>query len=529
MNTTDYNKDISSKSKLSDFKHMLEQYMDELQQNPDNAQLHIQIGDLYLKEHRDIYQPVNFIDEAITQYQRALELDIDSGSVHYKIGLAFYLKGELDKALNHVNLAIDYKKNLAESYLLKCNIFIKKDRFRDAVDCAKKSVDFGGLKSSQAYYKLYTLYSVISYDSYLERSKTYYYLLMSFLLLPFDKEAREELSYKFSYFKFFGIICKGYFYSQTKRYQEAIDLYMQTIEEAPGFVPLYLLLADIYTETYRYEEAINEYRMALWYDPVNLQAHKALCQIYEERGDYDNALIMYKKLIELNPNNPVYYSNLANIKYMKGEIKEAISNYHHAILLNPNKNWTSVITQTLAYVFSESEKNYDAAISAYQSAFLLTPKDIDIYINLGSAFYDKGDFESALAVYKLALDLDPENAKIHCNLGYLYGGKGMVDEAIDEYALAIKYDPTYDIAYNNLGVIYLDDRGMVQNAITMFDEAIKCNPNYALAHYNKGRAIVIKGDYIEAARYYQIALDLNKVTNEMDPQEIKNRLDNLFN
>ena len=104
----------------------------------------------------------------------------------------------------------------------------------------------------------------------------------------------------------------------------------------------------------------------------------------------------------------------------------------------------------------------------------------------------------------------------------------MIDEAISEYELAIKYDPTYDIAYNNLGVIYLDDKGMVMNALTMFDEAIKCNPNYALAHYNKARAIVIRGDYIEAARYYQIALDLNKITNEMDPEEIKNRLDTLF-
>ena len=237
---------------------------------------------------------------------------------------------------------------------------------------------------------------------------------------------------------------------------------------------------------------------------------------------------MYKKLIELNPNNPSYYSNLAGIKYMKGEVKEAILNYHHAIMLNPNNDWTSVVSQTLGYIFSEVERNYDAAISAYQNAFILTPKNIDIYINLGSAFYDKGDFESALAVYKLALDLEPENAKIHCNLGYLYGGKGMIDEAISEYELAIKYDPTYDIAYNNLGVIYLDDKGMVMNALTMFDEAIKCNPNYALAHYNKARAIVIRGDYIEAARYYQIALDLNKITNEMDPEEIKNRLDNLF-
>ncbi len=528
MNKTE-NKTLKMPNKITDFKKTVEIYMSELKQNPDNAQLYVDLGDVYLKEHLDIYQPINFIDEAITQYQRALELDINSGSIHYKIAYAFYHKGDLDKSLSHVNLAIDYEKNLAESYLLKCNIFIKKDRFKDAIASAKKSIEYNPLKSSQAYYKLHVLYSVISYDSWADKFRATYYLVMSLLFLPFDREAQIDLGKKFGYLKFLPVICEGYFLTQSKDYQKALDLYIQALEEAPGFTPLYLLLADIYKETYRYDEAINEYRMVLWYDPINLQAYKALCQIYEDRGDYDNAILMYKKLIELNPNNPIYYSNLANIKYMKGEIKEAISNYHHAIMLNPNKNWTSVISQTLGYVFAEADKNYDAAISAYQSAFLLTPRDIDIYINLGSAFYDKGDFDSALSVYKLALELEPDNSKIHCNIGYLYGGKGMIDEAIAEYMLAIECEPSYDIAYNNLGVIYLDDKGMVKNAIEMFDEAIKCNPNYALAHYNKGRAIAIKGDYIEAAKYYQIALDLNKITNEMDPQEIKNRIDNLFN
>lgn len=110
----------------------------------------------------------------------------------------------------------------------------------------------------------------------------------------------------------------------------------------------------------------------------------------------------------------------------------------------------------------------DAAISAYQSAYLLTPEDMDIYVNLGSAFYDKEDFENALTVYRSALDLDPNNAKIHCNLGFLYWGKGDIDEAIKEYELAIENDPMYDIAYNNLGVIYLDDLGRVQKSIELF-------------------------------------------------------------
>ena len=104
----------------------------------------------------------------------------------------------------------------------------------------------------------------------------------------------------------------------------------------------------------------------------------------------------------------------------------------------------------------------------------------------------------------------------------------MIDDSIKEYELAIKLDPAYDIAYNNLGVIYLDDLGRIQKAVELFKEAINYNPNYALAFYNMGRAMSIKGDKLDAARLYQIALDLNVITNELDNNEIKARLNNLF-
>ena len=103
---------------------------------------------------------------------------------------------------------------------------------------------------------------------------------------------------------------------------------------------------------------------------------------------------------------------------------------------------------------------------------------------------------------------------------YTYNGK--------EYEMSIEYDPNYDIAYNNLGVIYLDDLGRVKKSIELFKKSIECNPNYALAHFNLARAITITGDKIEAAKLYQIAQDINKVTNEIDPQDIIDKINGLF-
>ena len=80
----------------------IERCKKDLQKDPSNPDLHVLLGDLYLKWHLDIFNAGQYIDEAITEYQLALESLIDSCEIYYKLGTAFYYKGDLDKALNYL-------------------------------------------------------------------------------------------------------------------------------------------------------------------------------------------------------------------------------------------------------------------------------------------------------------------------------------------------------------------------------------------------------------------------------------------
>lgn len=525
---TDELKKINKIYQKGDVQKAIELCQIGLQNDPTNADLHIRLGDLYLAWHLDIYTSSQYVDEAITEYQRSLETYMDSAEIYFKIGQAHYFKGDLDKAINYLNTALKKDEKYSKAYYLLAEVYTKKSRFTEAILNAKKSIKLKPFKNSCAHFLLHNLYKVSSFKNFKTGMKSRFELLLSALTLPFDKQAVKNVLRAMTYLKFVPILFIGYFQVQTRGLNQAIDVYIQAIEQAPGFVPLYSLLGDIYRALGQFDDAITEYKMAIWLDSLNITAYRHLCQAYEEQGDYDSAIEIYQKLITILPNIPEFHSNLANIFYLKGEIKEAVSHYQAAITLNPNKQWTSIIAQTLGYVHQQTGKDLDAAISAYQSAYLLTPEDVDIYVNLGSAFYDKEDYDNALTVYRSALELEPTNAKIHCNLGFLHWGKGDTDEAIKEYELAIEYDKTYDIAYNNLGVIYLDDLGRVQQAIDLFTKSLEYNPNYALAYFNLARAITIKGDKIEAAKLYQLAQDINKVTNEIDPQDIVKKINELF-
>jgi len=500
----------------------------DLQKDPSNPALHIRLGDLYMKWHLDIYNACQYLDEAITEYQLAMESLIDSAEIYYKIGVAFYHKGELDKALNYLTIALEKKNVYYEAYYMIAETFVKKSHFTDAIDAAQAAIQCSVLKSSSAHFLLYKLYEASSFKNAKTKIKAQWERFMAFILSPFDKIAIENMKKSFMYLRFLELFLHGFYAIQIKDYAKAIELYKNATETAPGFGPLYCVLGDIYLSTGYFEDAINEYKMAIWLDSFNITAYRHLCRAYEEQGDYNQAIEIYNKLIQMAPNMPDLYSNLANIYYIKGEFDLAISNYQTAITLNPNRSWTSVIAQTMGFVYQENKSDPDAAISAYQTAYVLTPEDIDIYVNLGSAFYDKEDYSNALAVYRQALELQPHNPKIHCNLGFLYWGKADTEEAIKSYELAIKYNENYDIAYNNLGVIYLDDLGRVNKAIELFRKAVEVNPSYALAHFNLARSISIIGDKIEAAKLYQQAQDINKITQEIDPRDIADKISELF-
>ena len=520
--------DIDKSYKKGNIQKAIELCQSALLKDPTDADLHIKLGDLYLEWHLDIFQARQYIDEAITEYQRALETHINSGEVYFKIGNANYYKNDLDKAVNYFKLALEHNYNKAESAYMLAASFMKKALFLDALEFAHESLKYKKYFNASAHFLVYRIMKLTSQKTFVNNLKMIKEFLLAALTFLFDKKAIKALSEFFITLKFFPALIDGMIKANSQSLEAALQVYQRTIEQAPGFVMLYTFIGDIYRAMGQYDDAINEYNMAIWLDSLNIPAYRSLCQTYEEQGDYQSACNSYKKLIEIQPNVAEHHSNLANILYLSGDVQQAVVHYQNAIILNPRPAWTSVIAQTLGFVFHEDGRNLNAAVSCYQTASMLTPTDIDIYVNLGSVFYDQNEFDSALVIYRKALLLNPKDAKIHCNLGYLHWGKGDIEEAIKEYELAIKYDPDYDIAYNNLGVIYLDDLGRIQLAIDAFQKAVDLNPNYALAHFNLGRSVSIKGEKIAAAKHYQDALDINKVTKEIDPQEILDKLQGLF-
>ena len=183
---SDSNKINFKKNKMYD---QIERCRLDLQKDPANPSLHIRLGDLYMKWHLDIFNAGQYIDEAITEYQLAMESLIDSHEIYYKIGFAFYHKGDLDKAINYFTTSLEKKNDYYDAYYMLAESFIKKSHFIDAFDAATAAIQCSRFSSSTAHYLLYKLYDAVSFKNAKTKFKANFERLLSLLLLPFDKNA----------------------------------------------------------------------------------------------------------------------------------------------------------------------------------------------------------------------------------------------------------------------------------------------------------------------------------------------------
>ena len=92
----------------------------------------------------------------------------------------------------------------------------------------------------------------------------------------------------------------------------------------------------------------------------------------------------------------------------------------------------------------------EGALSDYNKALKIDPKDTNTYARRAAVLSDKGDQTGALSDYNKALELDARNSFAYYGRGYLKGGAKDFVGAVADYGKALEIDPDYAAAYNSL-------------------------------------------------------------------------------
>ena len=317
---------------------------------------------------------------------------------------------------------------------------------------------------------------------------------------------------------------------KNKEMDLTVDCYRKVLESNPQNREVLIKLATV-LQTYFPEntnEAIDCYEKLLRFDIDVPQIYYELGHLYLKKEDKINSISAFKLALEQDSENPFYNNSLA-YAYSKAELyDDAIEHYQKAISINPDKEWTSIVCQALGSIYAEVKGNLEAAVSTYQAGIILDPTNYDLYLALGDVYMASYDLDAAIRSYCDAIMLNPDDSRGYSKAGIALWENDYLEEALVSFHKSIDLNPNNEYAQNNLGILYLDGLGDAEESLDYFENAIELNPNYTLAYFNAARASEAMGFINDSANYYQMAIDLNKITQELDEEDIVTRLHKLF-
>jgi Tfp pilus assembly protein PilF len=194
------------------------------------------------------------------------------------------------------------------------------------------------------------------------------------------------------------------------------------------------------------------------------------------------------------------------ISYLdKDQINEAFIEFQKAIQLNPGHKES---LNLLGYI-SARFKKYDDAVNFYKRAISISPDYSDAMNNLGVAYVELGNWDDAIKYFKMALKnpvyATPE--KPYLNMGYAYYKKGdyasatnAVNEVIDRYPKGMpqfNYFPNYI-----LGLIYVK-LGKTDAAIYELKKAEEIAPENIDIHWELANIYMSIGDNKNAISHFK--------------------------
>ena len=513
----------------SDLEKAIEYYIDAIKINPAISESYYRLASLLLLKGQIT------VEGALEQCKTALTLEPENVNAHIYTGYFQCLNGNFEEAEKEFHLAVNNAgKNSARPRLFLSKILFS--RIKNHNSSIKDVMKFlyyflsGSMMIMWDCPSLKMFYKFLANDFSVFSYKTLGETFEKMKLFPSALEAYskglEKTSYRNLFYQKMGDLSL-----ECNDIEASLECYKKAYELNPSDREVLIKLATI-NQTY-YPDNINEtidyYNTLLEFGIDMDKIYYELGHLYLNKSDKINAVSAFKLAQELNPENP-YYNNSLAYAYIKAELyDDAIEYYQKAIKLNPDAEWTSIVCHALGAIYSEVKNNYDAAEATFNAGIVLDPDNVDIQLSLGDLYMTQGDLDKAIKTYCDAITTTPENYLSYAKAGLALWEKDYLEEAIVAFHKSIELNPDFEIAQNNLGVVYLDGLGDPKESVEYFKNAININPNYTLAYFNLGRAYQAIGDKPLAAEYFQMTLDLNKITEELSEKEIRDRLYELFN
>ena len=341
-----------------------------------------------------------------------------AGPIGYQMrAFAYVGNGDLDRAIENMNLAIQAAPNVANLYATRGTMYGESGNFDKAIADFDKSIkeEDNDAFLMKAYYQRALAYlGKGNYELAFKDSNKALSINVQ------DNEVEKLESY----------LLRGFIYGRNGEFEKAASDFNSALQIKVSNVgkngSIYVE-ADYHddareclkyaTMTAEIEKIIADYADELRNNPNDIKIYERRGFMFLSKGYCDHAIEDYTKIIQINPDNfdayhsrGMSYSQIAEDKRASGiacsqikEYDEAIKDFDHVLKLNPNIA-SAYKLRGMAY---SQKKEYNKAIVDLTEAIRLKPNDFLDYMSRGTAYFELHQYTQAKQDFEKTLELNP--------------------------------------------------------------------------------------------------------------------------
>jgi tetratricopeptide (TPR) repeat protein len=233
----------------------------------------------------------------------------------------------------------------------------------------------------------------------------------------------------------------GEVYLARQDYGKAREEFQNCLKLNPKYSPAYSALGLIYLAEGNKPKAQASLETAVQMDKDNADAQYTLCEIYMEQKNYTKAEQTLREAMrsEKFDYNPEAYTRLGTIHLFKEELDKAEKAFLTALKLEPDN---SGALHNLGIIYLQ-QNDPARAEQAFRSVYRLNPENPGVCLMLAQVIArNPQGISEAISLYNQAISLDPRNTQAYIDLGNLYLKAGDRANAARAVERAAQLNPT---------------------------------------------------------------------------------------
>jgi cytochrome c-type biogenesis protein CcmH/NrfG len=127
----------------------------------------------------------------------------------------------------------------------------------------------------------------------------------------------------------------------------------------------------------------------------------------------------------------------------------------------------------------------ESQVSAMRTVADRDPKNVESRVQLGNLYFDAERYHDAITWYEAAFALNPKDPNVSTDLAVSYYYTDQADKAIAQFERSLQADPRHVKTYLNMGIVKAFGKQDPKGATAAWEEVIKLAPGSADAQAAK--------------------------------------------